>query len=75
MRRSTEVGTPMLVKLPVSGYEDTGEGGLAFFLVVRCLPFEQSRQTCIAGDILWPLQDVLLKPMILLYRYSKRPNI
>ena len=60
MRTNADIGTPMLVKLPESGYEDTGEGGLAFFLVIK--PIKHQRQSCIAGDILWPLQDCQLRP-------------
>lgn len=62
-RRCNDVGEPMLVKLPQEGYQDTGEGGMAFFLVVKEKPFNQRRQTCIAGDIWFPLQDCLIKPM------------
>ena len=61
-RRCSDVGNPMLVKLPTESYKDTGEGGLAFFLIVKQKSFEQSRQTCIAGDIIWPLQDCQIKP-------------
>ena len=68
MRRSRTVGIPMLVKLPTEGYEDTHEGGMAFFLVVRCKPIEESRQTCIAGGIMWPQQDCILKPQATLDR-------
>jgi len=61
MRRNKNVGNPMLVKLPAEGYIDTGEGGMAFFLVVRCKPpTETQRQVCIAGDIWWRQQDCLL---------------
>ena len=56
------MGDPMLVKLPEKGYKDTGEGGLAFFLVVKQRPRGKQRQICIAGDILWPLQDCQIKP-------------
>ena len=65
MRRNKNVGNPMLVKLPIEGYEDTHEGGLAFFLVVRCKSWEEKRQVCIAGDIYWPQQNCLLKPRTL----------
>jgi len=62
-RRCKDTGQPMLVTLPRDGYEDTGEGGLAFFLVVKQKPYGQQRQTCIAGDITFPQQNVLVKPM------------
>mgnify|MGYP001591360320 CR=1 FL=1 len=65
MRRSESVGSPMLVKLPTDGYWDTGEGGMAFFLIVRCKADEERRQTCIAGDIWWGEQDCVLSPRIL----------
>ena len=62
MRKNSNVGRPMLVKLPESGYVDTGEGGLAFFLVVKPKHLKERRQTCIAGDIIWPLQDCQISP-------------
>lgn len=48
-----------LIKFP-SGeeWEDTGEGGLAVFFIL----LENNRQKCIAGDILFPCQDVVLSP-------------
>ena len=63
-RRCDDIGVPMLVNLPQKGYgyEDTGEGGLAFFLVVQQKDFEHRRQTCIAGGIIWPRQNVQLRP-------------
>ena len=61
-RRSNAVGNPMLVNLPQQGYEDIGEGGLAFFFIIRQKPFEERRQVCIAGDIFWPLQNCQLRP-------------
>lgn len=61
-RKCRDTGTPMLIKLPSKGYVDTGEGGLAFFLIVKKKPFEQRRQTCIAGDIHWPLQNCQIRP-------------
>ncbi len=60
MRRDSNVGNPMLVKLPKKGFTDTGEGGLAFFFVVK--QKSPLRQTCIAGDILWPRHDCQIKP-------------
>ena len=63
MRNNSNSGSPMLVKLPTSGYKNTGEGGMAFFLIVRGRPYTKlQRQTCIAGDIWWGQQDCLLKP-------------
>lgn len=62
MRRNNNVGMPMLVKLPTSGFKDTGEGGMAFFLVIRCKSFMERRQVCISGDVWWPRHDCLLKP-------------
>ena len=58
-RRSTAVGNPMLVQLPdaEAGYRDSGEGGLAFFLLVKS---DRRRQACLAGQIHWPLQDVVV---------------
>lgn len=69
MRRSNTVGNPMLVKLPIEGYENTHEGGMAFYLVIRCKDKPYSnRQTCIAGCLVWPQQDCLLKPQATLDR-------
>ncbi len=59
MRHNENVGSPMLVRLPSDGYEDTGEGGLAFFLLVYK---KDGRQTCLAGDIFFPLQNCQIKP-------------
>lgn len=61
-RKSSSIGNPMLVKLPERGYENTGEGGLAFFFVVKSNPPSQDRQACITGGPLWPLQDCQIKP-------------
>lgn len=64
-RRCKDTGQPMLVTLPKDGYEDTGEGGLAFFLVVKQREDNQLkhlRQTCIAGDMVFPQQNCLIKP-------------
>ena len=63
MRSRGAIGNPMLVKLPIigEGWEDTGEGGLAFFLCVRQKSeYNEKRQVCIAGEIFWPKQDVCL---------------
>lgn len=63
-RRATSVGVPMLVRLPsaeereVLQYRDTGEGGLAFFILIPELPIDERRQVCLAGGGYWPTQDV-----------------
>lgn len=63
-RRSQIVGSPMLVTLPDTEtrehlqYHDSGEGGLAFFVLIPELDFSKSRQICIAGGGYWPEQDV-----------------
>jgi len=57
-RRSNSVGTPMLVNIPHEfDWKDTGEGGLAFFFLVPCLPYPGTRQVCLAGGLWWPQQD------------------
>ena len=72
-RRTNNVGTPMLVNLPnaeereCNGWHDTGEGGLAFFLLIPSLWYVDysahdkasfvSRQACVAGGVWWPPQD------------------
>ena len=61
-RRCNDEGKPMLVNLPQEGYENTNEGGLAFFFIVKPKPFEERRQTCMAGDIMYPLQDCQISP-------------
>lgn len=49
----------MLVELPSGDdWVDTGEGGLAFFLLVPLKEDGIQRQICIAGGIRWPRQDV-----------------
>jgi len=60
--RSKDVGNPMLVNLPQIGYEDSGEGGLAFFFVVKQKPCGSERQVCFGGYVMWPLQDCQIKP-------------
>lgn len=61
-RKSNTTGIPMLVNLPQTGYADSGEGGLAFFFIIKPRPFDKQRQACMAGDIMWPLQDCQIKP-------------
>lgn len=56
----------MLVDLSrAGGYTNTSEGGMSFYLVVRALPHPQHRQDCIAGCIVWPHQETVLKPRAL----------
>ncbi len=63
-----DVGTPMLVNLPQGDYKDTGEGGLAFFFVIpQQQGFDNSRQVCIAGNIVWPVQDCQISPRVKSY--------
>lgn len=63
MRSWGEYGKPMMVNLPNEGWHDTGEGGLAFFLCVKTkAEYKDRRQACLAGEIIWPYQDVCLTP-------------
>ena len=61
MKKVNRIAKPMLVNLPTEGYESTGEGGLAFFFLIPTKPFEERRQVCIAGEIIWPRQDVCFR--------------
>ena len=72
-RRTSINGTPMLVKLPPENsldYRNTGEGGMAFFLIVKQLYRPKSRQVCMAGYIEFPKQNCLIRP-----RHLDRDNI
>ena len=60
-RRKNYSGNPMLVNLPIKGYKDTGEGGLAFFLVVEAKG-EDQRCACIIGGAAWREQDTSIRP-------------
>lgn len=42
------VGKPMLVNLPAEGYVDSGEGGMAFYFVVKSL-LKQKTGRCVCG--------------------------
>lgn len=61
-RRTNLVGDPMLIDLPLIDdpeYEDTKEGGLAFFLGVKSkLIYEEKRNITCEGDIRWLCPDV-----------------
>jgi hypothetical protein len=61
-RRKEVVGEPMMVKLPrvVEGgdWYDSGEGGLAFFLLVKSERLDHSRCVCCVTGPLWGVQDV-----------------
>lgn len=60
-RDSKKTGEPMLVDLPKGGdWKNSGEGGLAFFLVVSNKDHLSPRQVCIARGVEWPRQDVAL---------------
>lgn len=52
----------MLVNLPDAdaGYRDSNEGGLAFFFLIPALDNPNERQVCMAGQIYWPEQDVIV---------------
>ena len=60
------VGNPMLVDLPTNGYVETGEGGLAFYLVVKSKwqpknGRKEDRCVCIPGSgAIWQAPDVCL---------------
>ena len=61
-RRQKSIGTPMFVNLPQHGYEDTGEGGLAFYLVIEKQE-KEDRCVCIpGGGLLWGYIDVCVSP-------------
>lgn len=52
-----------LVEFPKTGYKDTGEGGLAvFFILPVTKDFTERRQKCVAGDLYWTSQDVVIAP-------------
>jgi hypothetical protein len=55
-------GNPMLVELPKEGYENTGEGGLAFYFIVPKLK-NGDRCVCIpGGGTSWGYPDVVIYP-------------
>ena len=72
-RRCEDTGQPMLVTLPQEGYKNTSEGGMAFFLIVKPREKGKSRQTCIAGDIIFPLQDCQISPRNFPYNFGNDP--
>lgn len=51
-----------------SGYYDSNEGGLAFFFIVPQKGWNDRRQVCIAGDIYFPEQDIVVTR-----KYRKQP--
>lgn len=51
-----------LIIFPESGYKDSGEGGLAVFFILCSTEAKPRRQKCIAGQALWPVQDVVIGP-------------
>ena len=69
-RHSTDVGNPMLINLPAKDerealkYKDSGEGGLAFWLVIPTRDRGEDRQTCSAGSAYWPQMDVVVKGQV-----------
>lgn len=64
-KKQLKLGNPMMVNLPEIDNvlcEDTGEGGMAFFLIIRQRDIGERRQVCVAGDILYPLMDCQIEP-------------
>lgn len=60
-----KIAKPMMVKLPEMGdlWTDSGEGGLAFYFVVKKNNYENDRCVCIPGGTpMWGETDVVLFP-------------
>jgi len=52
-----------LIKFPKTGYENTGEGGLAvFFVLLAKHTRKERRQKCMGGGFCFPQQDVVISP-------------
>lgn len=52
-----------LVNFPTENYENTGEGGLAVFFIIR-ESIQNSRQVCLTGGTAyWGVQDVVISPI------------
>lgn len=63
-RRTAAVGNPMLVKLPKTGYTNTGEGGLSFFFgISQKEEYSDKRNITCEGTIYWAQPDVCLNKM------------
>jgi hypothetical protein len=70
-RREDFSGKPMLVTLPTDGYENTGEGGTAFYFVIPLLK-EGNRCACIADCLFWGYTDCVIYPS---NKYDSYPKI
>lgn len=57
-RRTDAVGKPMMVMLPKEGYEDSGEGGLAFYIVVPQIEgYDNRRNITCEQNLKWYTPD------------------
>ena len=61
-RQTPKVGNPMLVELPKvnEGWQDTSEGGMAFYFLVPLQTEGAARCVCLAGTPYWPRMNVVV---------------
>ncbi len=70
-------GDPMLVKLPMKeegGWQNSREGGLAFYFLIPKKPYEKDRCACIPyGTPMWGGVDCLIYPHKKVYEAFEHP--
>ena len=71
-----KIAKPMMVKLPEMGdlWKDSGEGGLAFYFVVKKNDYTHDRCVCISsGSPMWGNSDVIIFPRDKAYKTYGMP--